>query len=106
VERDAPGGVEEGDDRLARSARKDAWSRGLWAHRQPGLHPRRGPGDEGRLLRHRRQAPLGNSQPVKTLDVLLEQSDFVTLHVPETAQTRGMVGAAQLARMKKGACLI
>jgi len=50
--------------------------------------------------------PLGNSQPVKTLDALLEQSDFVTLHVPETPQTRGMIGAAQLARIKKGACLI
>jgi len=50
--------------------------------------------------------PLGNSQPVKSLDALLEQSDFVTLHVPETPQTRGMIGAAQLARMRKGACLI
>jgi D-3-phosphoglycerate dehydrogenase / 2-oxoglutarate reductase len=50
--------------------------------------------------------PLGNSQRVKTLEALLEQSDFVTLHVPETPQTRGMMGAAQLARMKKGACLI
>jgi len=50
--------------------------------------------------------PLGNSQPVKTLDALLEQSDFVTLHVPETPQTRGMMGVAQIARMKKGASLI
>ena len=50
--------------------------------------------------------PLGNSQPVRTLDALLEQSDFVTLHVPETPQTQGLIGAAQLARMKPGACLI
>jgi D-3-phosphoglycerate dehydrogenase / 2-oxoglutarate reductase len=50
--------------------------------------------------------PLGNSQPVKTLDLLLKQSDFVTLHVPETARTRMMIGAAQLSKMKKGACLI
>jgi D-3-phosphoglycerate dehydrogenase / 2-oxoglutarate reductase len=50
--------------------------------------------------------PLGNSQPVKTLDVLLEQSDFVTLHVPETPQSRRMMGADQLSRMKKGAFLI
>ena len=50
--------------------------------------------------------PLGNSQPVRTLDALLEQSDFVTFHVPETPQTKGMMGEAQIARMKKGACLI
>jgi D-3-phosphoglycerate dehydrogenase len=50
--------------------------------------------------------PLGNSQPVKSLDALLERSDFVTLHVPDTPQTRGMIGAAQLAKMKKGAYLI
>src|SRR5678816_1424773 len=49
--------------------------------------------------------PLGNSQAVRSLDALLEQSDFVTLHVPETPQTRGMIGAPQLARMKKG-CLL
>ena len=31
------------------------------------------------------------------------QSDFVTLHVPETPQTRGMMGARELAAMKAGA---
>ena len=33
--------------------------------------------------------PPGNSQAVRSLEALLEQSDFVTLHVPETPQTRG-----------------
>lgn len=50
--------------------------------------------------------PLGNTQVVGALDALLEQSDFVTLHVPETPQTRLMIGPEQIARMKKGACLI
>lgn len=50
--------------------------------------------------------PLGNSQPSPALDALLAQADFVTLHVPETPQTKGMIGAAQLAQMKKGAYLI
>jgi D-3-phosphoglycerate dehydrogenase len=50
--------------------------------------------------------PLGNTQPSPALETLLAQSDFVTLHVPETPQTRGMMGAAQLAQMKRGACLI
>ncbi len=50
--------------------------------------------------------PLGNSQPVPALDALLAQADFVTLHVPETPQTRLMISAPQLALMKHGACLI
>jgi len=50
--------------------------------------------------------PLGNAQSVATLDALLAQSDFVTLHVPALASTHLMIGADQLARMKKGACLI
>jgi D-3-phosphoglycerate dehydrogenase len=41
-----------------------------------------------------------------SLDALLEASDVVTLHVPETQQTQGMVGAAQIARMKPGSHLI
>ncbi len=50
--------------------------------------------------------PLSNNTPMPTLDALLEKADFVTLHVPETLQTKGMMGAAQLSRMKRGAHLI
>jgi D-3-phosphoglycerate dehydrogenase len=50
--------------------------------------------------------PLGNSRSVPTLGELLAQADFVTLHVPATPSTNMMIGAAELARMKKGACLI
>ena len=50
--------------------------------------------------------PVGNVRPVPTLDDLLASSDFVTLHVPETPQTRYMIGAAQLARMRPGAYLL
>ncbi|ANB17595.1 phosphoglycerate dehydrogenase [Dokdonella koreensis] len=49
---------------------------------------------------------LGNAQAAAALDDLLERADVVTLHVPETPQTRLMIGAAQLARMRPGACLI
>ncbi|HUK16115.1 MAG TPA: phosphoglycerate dehydrogenase [Bryobacteraceae bacterium] len=49
---------------------------------------------------------LGNARPVASLDGLLAASDVVTLHVPETPETEGMVGAAQLARMRPGAKLI
>ncbi|MTD33782.1 phosphoglycerate dehydrogenase [Paludibacterium denitrificans] len=50
--------------------------------------------------------PLGNSQQVATLAELLNQSDVVTLHVPETVQTKDMIGEAELAAMKPGAHLI
>jgi D-3-phosphoglycerate dehydrogenase / 2-oxoglutarate reductase len=49
---------------------------------------------------------LGNARAVSSIDALLETADLVTLHVPETPQTHQMIGAAQLARMKKGAYLI
>jgi D-3-phosphoglycerate dehydrogenase len=40
------------------------------------------------------------------LDELLRVSDFITLHVLLTAQTKGMIGAPQLAAMKKSAVLV
>ena len=49
---------------------------------------------------------LGNAQPVRSLDALLGAADVVTLHVPETPQTQGLIGADQLRLMKPGAHLI
>jgi phosphoglycerate dehydrogenase-like enzyme len=40
------------------------------------------------------------------LDVLFSQADVVSLHVPLTGKTRGLIDAAAIARMKKGAFLI
>jgi len=50
--------------------------------------------------------PLGNARMMPTLEALLERADVVTLHVPETALTQGMMGAEQFARMKPGAVFI
>lgn len=50
--------------------------------------------------------PLGNAQPMSSLEALLSAADVVTLHVPETPQTALMIGAAQLAAMKPGSHLI
>lgn len=41
-----------------------------------------------------------------TLDQLLAESDFVSLHAALTPETRGLIGEAQLRRMKKSAHLI
>ncbi len=50
--------------------------------------------------------PMGNNRSTTTLQEVLEISDYVTLHVPETPQTQNMIGAAELAKMKPGACLL
>lgn len=42
----------------------------------------------------------------RTLDALLAESDFISLHVPSTPDTRQLIGAGELARMKPGAFLI
>jgi D-3-phosphoglycerate dehydrogenase len=49
---------------------------------------------------------LGNARRVASLDELLASSDVVTLHVPGTDGTNGLIGAAQIARMRKGSWLI
>ena len=49
---------------------------------------------------------LGNARAAQGLNELLARADIVTLHVPETPQTKWMIGAEQLARMKPGALLI
>ncbi|KAL7268953.1 D-3-phosphoglycerate dehydrogenase 2 [Rhizina undulata] len=49
---------------------------------------------------------LGMAKQVATLKDLLNQADFVTLHVPELSETKNMIGAEQLAQMKQGSYLI
>ncbi|WNL45233.1 phosphoglycerate dehydrogenase [Dyella sp. BiH032] len=49
---------------------------------------------------------LGNARAAGSLDDLLERADVVTLHVPETPATKLMIGATELAKMRKGSLLI
>jgi D-3-phosphoglycerate dehydrogenase len=67
---------------------------------------RRALGLEMRVLAH---DPFVPSEKVRSLGVepvalddLLSTSDFITVHVPLTSATRGMIGAEQFARMKDG----
>lgn len=52
------------------------------------------------------QLPIGNATAVSTLKELLSAADVVTLHVPETANTKQMIGSKEIALMKPGAKLI
>ena len=50
--------------------------------------------------------PLGNAEQVPELKELLSCADVVSLHVPDTAATRNMMGPDELGAMKAGAILI
>ncbi|MBS1743671.1 MAG: phosphoglycerate dehydrogenase [Bacteroidetes bacterium] len=50
--------------------------------------------------------PLGNAVSCKTLKELLQQSDIVTLHVPELKTTKNLINKTNLRYFKKGAVLI
>ncbi len=53
-----------------------------------------------------KKLPLGNAQAMSTLEDVLSQADFVSLHVPETPQTKDMIGEREINIMKQGSYLI
>lgn len=53
-----------------------------------------------------KKLPLGTAAPVESLETVLKNADFVTLHVPDTERTRNMIDAPQLALMKPGSFLL
>lgn len=50
--------------------------------------------------------PLGNASDGKTLKEVLSKSDIITLHVPETSQTKNLINKTTLKHFKKGSILI
>ncbi len=50
--------------------------------------------------------PLGNASAAKSLKELVSKSDIITLHVPETSQTKNLVNKALLKSFKPGSILI
>ncbi len=53
-----------------------------------------------------KKLPLGNAVAANSLDELIKESDIVSLHVPETAQTKNLINESNLQLFKKGAILI
>jgi D-3-phosphoglycerate dehydrogenase len=49
---------------------------------------------------------LGNATQIATMSELLNKCDVITLHVPETAGTKNMMGKDEFARMKPGSIFI
>jgi D-3-phosphoglycerate dehydrogenase len=50
--------------------------------------------------------PLGNATAKRSLKELVSQSDIVTLHVPETPQTKNLINRSVLKNFKKGSILL
>ena len=50
--------------------------------------------------------PLGNARPLGSLAEVLAAADVVTIHVPATPNTQGLIGRAAIEQMRSGAFLI
>ena len=50
--------------------------------------------------------PLGNAEDMKSLKEVLSQADIVTLHVPETSQTKNLLNKTNLKYCKKGSIIL
>ncbi len=64
-----------------------------------------------RVTGTRRGGPVADAavdaqRPLSELRLLLAEADYVVLAVPHTAETEGLIGAAELATMRRGAVLV
>lgn len=50
--------------------------------------------------------PLGNAVAAKNMKEVLSNSDIISLHVPETAQTKNLINRNNIKHFKKGAILL
>ncbi|MFX9073414.1 NAD(P)-dependent oxidoreductase, partial [Acinetobacter baumannii] len=50
--------------------------------------------------------PLGNAAAAKTLKEVVSKADIISLHVPETAQTKNMINKSVIKNFKPGSILI
>jgi D-3-phosphoglycerate dehydrogenase len=52
------------------------------------------------------ECPEGSFEITKSLDDLCSRSDYITVHVPGSAETAGLIGRDQISQMKDGVYLI
>ena len=107
-------------DRLVRSGGwSGSWSEGRLAEEVSGSTlgivglgrigaavAQRARGFDLRVLYTQRRPVDTDLAEFRDLDALLAESDIVTLHVPLTQETRGLLDARRLALLRDGACLV
>jgi glyoxylate reductase len=111
--------VVEGDRLVREGGWTGSWSEGglaeeltgstlgiLGLGRIGGAVARRARGFDLHVLYSQRRPAETDLGEFRELDALFEESDIVSLHVPLTVETEGLVDARRLALLRDGACLV
>jgi glyoxylate reductase len=111
--------VIEGDRHVRAGGWRGSWSEGGVAEEVTGSTlgilglgrigsavGRRAQGFELRVLYSQRRPVETELGEYRELNALFEESDIVSVHVPLTAETEGLVDARRLAMLREGACLV
>lgn len=111
--------VVEGDRTVRAGAWTGSWADGLLGEELTGATlgivglgrigeavARRAQGFELRILYTQRRPVATGLGEYRQLDDLLAEADIVTLHAPLTSETRGLIDARRLARLRDGACFV
>ncbi len=59
-----------------------------------------------KVIAYDKYVTSSDAAEMTTLDRVLAESDYISLHTPLTDETKGMINAAAIAKMKKGAYLV
>ena len=59
-----------------------------------------------KVIAYDKYVPASDAAEMVSLDELYAKSDYISIHTPLTGETKGMVNAAAIAKMRKGAYLV